>query len=154
MEGERRKKTEEFSPAPTPATPRRGTAMHNNRIHWSDVVTRRTAAEVSGAVTRYRGVRPNNNSNDDNNIKNNHATLAERFQPSRLHKLRQLGLYTNAVAPDDSNINNNNHAALAERFEPSRLHKLRQLGIYTNTDTPDGNNNNKSNNHAALTERF
>ena len=45
-------------------------------------------------VTRYRGVRPNNNNN------NNHATLEERFQSSTLHKLRQLGLYTNTGTPD------------------------------------------------------
>ena len=30
----------------------------------------------------------------------NHAALAERFQPSTLHKLRQLGPYTNADTPD------------------------------------------------------
>ena len=72
---------------------------------------------------------------------------------STLHKLRQLGLYTNTITPDDNNINNNNHAALAERFRPGTLHKLRQLGLSTNTDTPDGNNLN-NNNYVALTERF
>ena len=75
---------------------------------------------------------------DDNNIyNNNHAALAERFQPSTLHKLRQLGIYTITDTPGDNNINNNNHAALAERFHPSTLHKVRQLDRYTNTDTPD-----------------
>ena len=75
---------------------------------------------------------------DDNNIyNNNHAALAERFQPSTLHKLRQLGLYTNTDTLDDSDINNNNHAAPAECFQHSTLHKLLQLGRGTNTDTPD-----------------
>ena len=68
---------------------------------------------------------------------NNHATLAERFQPSTLHKLRQLGLYTNTDTLGDNDINSNNHAALVERFQPSTLHKLRQLGRCANTDTPD-----------------
>ena len=37
---------------------------------------------------------------DDNNINNNnHAALAERFQPSTLHKLRQLGRFTNTNTP-------------------------------------------------------
>ena len=31
---------------------------------------------------------------------NNHAALAERFQPSTLHKVRQLGRYTNTDTPD------------------------------------------------------
>ena len=71
--------------------------MRNNRVHRPKVVTRRAAAELTGAATRYRGVRPNNNNNDNNN---NHAALAELFQPSTLHKLRQLGLYTNTDTPD------------------------------------------------------
>ena len=116
------------SPAPVPATARKGAATHDNRIQRPNVVTRRAAAELTGAVARYRGVRPN---------ENNHAALAECFQPSTLHKLRQPGRYTNTVTPDDNNINNNNHAALAEHFQPSTLHKLRQLGRYTNTDKPD-----------------
>ena len=74
--------------------------------------------------------------NDNTITINNHAVLAERFQPSTLHKLRQLGLYTNTDTPDDNNINNN-HAALTERFRPSTLHKLRQPGRYTNADMPD-----------------
>ena len=38
---------------------------------------------------------------DDNNINNNnHAALVERFQPSTLHKLRQLGHCTNTDTPD------------------------------------------------------
>ena len=128
------------SPAPVPATARTGAAKRNNRIHRPNVVMRRVAAELTGAATRYRAVRPNkNNNNDDNNINNNnnHAALAECFQPSTLHKLRQPGLYTNTDTPDDNNINNNNHAALAERFKPSTLHKLRQQVRCTNTDTPD-----------------
>ena len=48
-------------------------------------------------VTRYRGVRPDNSKNINNN---NHAALAELFQPSTLHKLLQLGVYTNADTPD------------------------------------------------------
>ena len=37
---------------------------------------------------------------DDNNINNNnHAALAERFQPSTLHKLRQLDRFTNTDTP-------------------------------------------------------
>ena len=77
------------SPAPVPATARRRAAMRNNKIRRPNVVTRRAAVEPTGAVTRYRKVRPNNNNNDDNSINNNnHATLAELFQPSTLHKLR------------------------------------------------------------------
>ena len=126
-------------PPPVPATARMGAAIRN-KIHWPNVVTRRAAAELTGAVTRYRGICPNknNNNNDDININNNnHATLAECFQPSTLHKLRQPGLYTHTDTLDDNNINNNSHAALAERFQPSTLHKLRQLGRDTNTGMPD-----------------
>ena len=132
-------KTARSSPAPVPATARRGAAMLDNRVHRTNVVTRRAAAELTGAATRHRGVRSNkNNNDDDNNIINNiHAAQAERFQPSTLHKLRQLGLYTNTDTPDDNSINNNNHAALAKRFQPSMLHKVRQLGRYTNMGTPD-----------------
>ena len=77
--------------APVPATARTAAAIRNNRVHRPSAVTRRAAAELTGAVTRYRGVRPNkNNNDDDNNINNNnHAALAECFQPSTLHKLRQ-----------------------------------------------------------------
>ena len=121
------------SPALVPATARTGAAIRNNRVHRLNVVTQRAAAELTDAVTRYKGVRPNkNNNDDDDNINsNNHAVLAECFQPSTLHKLRQLGFYAKKVMPDDNNIYNNNHAALAERFQPSTLHKLRQLGLYT-----------------------
>ena len=142
VEGERRPKQRDLR------------RLRNNRIHRPNVVTRCAAAELTGAVTRYRGVPPNNKkNNDDNNINsNNHAGLAECFQPSTLHKLRQPGIYTNMDTPDDNDINNNNHAALAERFQPSTLHKLRQLDIYTNTDTTDDNGIN-NNNHAALADR-
>ena len=47
------------SPALVPATARRGAAMPDSRIHRPNVVTRRAAAELTGAVTRYRGVRHN-----------------------------------------------------------------------------------------------
>ena len=70
--------------------------MHDNRIHLPNVVTRGAAVELTGAVTRYRGERPNNNNND----KKNHAALPERFQPSTLHKLRQLDLCINTDSPD------------------------------------------------------
>ena len=116
------------SPALVPATARTGAAIHKNRIHRPNVVRRRSVAELTDAVTRYRGVRPNNN---------NHAALAECLQPNTLHKLRQLGVSTNTDTPDDNGINNTNHAALAGRFQPSTLHKVRQLDRYTNTDTPD-----------------
>ena len=81
--------TDELSSALIPPTARRGAAMRNNRIHRPNAVTRRSAAELTGAVTRYRGVRPNNNKNEDDSSidNNNHATLAERFPPSMLHKL-------------------------------------------------------------------
>ena len=126
------------SPAPVPATARTGAAIRNNRIHRPSVVTRRAVAELTGAVSRYKGVRPNkNNNDDDDNINNNHAALAKCFQPSTVHKLRQPALYINTDTPDGNDIINNNHAALAERFQPSTLHKVRQLGRYTNTDTPD-----------------
>ena len=136
------------SPAPVPATARTGAAIRNNRVHQPNVVTRRAAAELTGAVTRYKGVCPNkNNNDDDDNINNNnHAVLAQRFQPSTLHKLRQLGIYTITDTPDDNDVNNNNHATLAERFQPSTLHKLRQLGFYAKKVTPDDNsiyNNNQ-----------
>ena len=92
---------EGLSPAPVPATARRGAPMRNNRVHRPNVATRRATAELTGAITRYRGVRSNNNNDDDNNISNsNHATLAELFQPSTLHKLRQLVLYTKTDTPD------------------------------------------------------
>ena len=65
------------SPAPVLAAARTGVAIRNNRIHRPNIVTRRAAAELTGAVTRYRGVHPNkNNNDDDNNINNNnHAAL-------------------------------------------------------------------------------
>ena len=81
------------SPALVPATATRGAAMRDNKIHRPNVVTRCAAAEVTGAVTRYRGVHPNINNN-------NHAALAERFQPSTLHKLRRLNIYTNTDTAD------------------------------------------------------
>ena len=154
-EGGASQETEGLFPAPMPATSRRRAAVRNNRIHWPSVVMRRAASELTGAVTRYKGVRPNKNSDDDddNISNNNHAALAERFQSSALHKLRQLGIYTITDTPDNNDINNNNRAALAERFQPYTLHKLRQLGIYTITYTPDCNDIN-NNNHAALAERF
>ena len=143
------------SPASVPATARTEAAIRNKRVYRPNVVTRRAAAELTGGVSRYKGVRPkeNNNDDDDNINTNNHAALAERFQPSTLHKLRQLGIYTITNTPDDNDIINNNHAALAECFQPSTLHKLRQLGIYTITNTPDDNDIN-NNNHAALAECF
>ena len=81
------------SPALVPATATRGAAMRDNKIHRPNVVTRCPAVEVTGAVTRYRGVHPNPNNN-------NHAALAERFQPSTLHKLRRLNIYTNTDTAD------------------------------------------------------
>ena len=69
-----------------------GGRYQTNRIHRSNAVTQRAAAELTGAVTRYRGVRPNNN--------NNHAALMEPFEPSTLHKLRQLGLCTSTDTPN------------------------------------------------------
>ena len=64
------------SPALVPATARTGAAIRNSRIYRPNVVTRHAAVELTGVVTRCRGVRPNkNNNNDDNNINNNsHAT--------------------------------------------------------------------------------
>ena len=134
------------SPALVPATARTGAAIRNNRVHRSNVATRVASTELTGAVTRYRGICPNKNSNDDdNNINNNnHVALAEYFQPSTLHKLQQLGLSTNTDTPDENNISNNNHAALGECFQPSTLHKLRQPGRYTNTVMPDDNNINNN----------
>ena len=143
------------SPAPEPAAARTEAAIRNNSIHRPNVVTQRAAAELTGAVTRFRGVRANkNNNNDNNNINNkNLVALEEYFQPSTLHKLRQLDLSTNTDTPDDNNINSENLAALTVCFQPGTLYKLRQLGSYTNTITPDANNIN-NNNHAALAERF
>ena len=94
--------TARSSPASVSATARTGGTIHNNNIHRPNVDTWRAAAELTGAVTRYKGVRPNRNNNDDDDIINNsnHAALTERFQPSTLHKLRQLGRYTNTDAPD------------------------------------------------------
>ena len=37
---------------------------------------------------------------DDNDINNNHAALAESFQPRTLHKVRRLDRYTNTDTPD------------------------------------------------------
>ena len=66
-------------PAPVPATAKTGVVILNNRVHRPNVVTRRAAAELTGTVTRYKGVRPNkNNNDDDDNINNNnHAALVE-----------------------------------------------------------------------------
>ena len=86
--------TEGLSPAPIPTTSRRGGAVPNNRVHRPNIVTWRAAAELAGAAARCRGERPNSSNGDSNTNNNNHADLAERFQPSTLHKLRQLGLYT------------------------------------------------------------
>ena len=92
-EGRASPETARPSPALVPATATRGAAMRDNTIHRPNVVTRRAAAEVTGAVTHYRGVHLN--------IKNNnHAALAERFQPSTLHKLRRLDIYINTDTPD------------------------------------------------------
>ena len=44
-------------PPPVPTTARTGAAIRNNRIHRPSVVTRRAVAELTGVVTRYRGVR-------------------------------------------------------------------------------------------------
>ena len=71
--------------------------MHSNKIHRPNVVTRRAAVKPTGAVTRYREYVPTTTTNNSNS---NHAALAELFQPSTLHKLRQLGLYTNTDTPD------------------------------------------------------
>ena len=71
--------------------------MRNNMILRLNVVTRREAVEPTGVVMRYKGVRPNSNKCSNNN---NHAALVERFQPSTLHKLRQLSLHTNTNTPD------------------------------------------------------
>ena len=142
------------SPTPVPATARTGAAIRNNRVHRPNVVTRRAAVELTGAVTRYKGVRPNKNNNDDDDNINNHAALAGRLQPSTLHKLRQLGISTITDTPDDNDTNNKHHTALAERFQPSTLHKLRQLvGFYAKKVTPD-DYNIYNNNHAALVEHF
>ena len=68
--------------------------MRNIRISRPNVVMRRAAAESMNVVTCYRGVFPsNNNNNNNNNRNNNHATLVDVFQPSTLHKPRQLGFY-------------------------------------------------------------
>ena len=84
-----------LSPAHVPPTERRGSAVYSNRIPQHTVVTRRAAAEPTGAVTRYRGVRPSNNNNS-----NNQGALAELFHPSTLHELLQLGIYINMDTPD------------------------------------------------------
>ena len=70
--------------------------MRNNIIHRLNVVTRRAASELTGAFTRYRGVCLNYNNNNNNS----HASLAECFQPSSLHRLRQLRPYTNTDTLD------------------------------------------------------
>ena len=77
------------SPALVPTTARTGAAICNNRAHRPNVVMRRATAELTGTVTRYKGVRPNKNNNNDDDIinNNNHAALAEHFQPSTLPKL-------------------------------------------------------------------
>ena len=61
------------------AGPRAGYSENRNRsaqqmIPWPNVVKRRAAVELTGAVTHYRGLCHNNNNND-----NNHAALAKRF---------------------------------------------------------------------------
>ena len=72
--------------------------MHNDRIPEPNVLTRRPAARSTGVVIRYRRVRLNKSNNN-----NNHAALAELFQSSTLHELRQLGPYSNTDTPDTAN---------------------------------------------------
>ena len=85
-EGGASQETEGLSPASMPATSKKGS---------------RYAHQQGSSVTRYRGACPNKNNTDDNDINNNnHAALAERFQSSKLHKLRQLGRYINTDTPD------------------------------------------------------
>ena len=59
MEGERRPKPRDLRRPPCRLQQRRGAAMRNNRMYRPNVVTRRAAAELTGAVTPYRGVSPN-----------------------------------------------------------------------------------------------
>ena len=87
--------TEGLLTAPVPVTAKRDTTVRNNKLPRPNLVTRRATVEPMGAVTRYRVVRPNNSNNS-----NNHAALVERFQPSTLHELRQLGLYNKTDTPD------------------------------------------------------
>ena len=90
--------TRRLLPASVPAKTRMGIVMRKNRIPRPNIVARRAAAERTVVVTRYRVLGPNNNNN--NNSNNSHVTLAERFQPSTLHKLRQLGFFTHTDTPD------------------------------------------------------
>ena len=60
--------------------------MRNNRIPRPNIVTWRATVELTRAIARYRAIRPNSS---------NHVTLTDLFQPSSLHELRQLDLYTN-----------------------------------------------------------
>ena len=85
-------------PPPVPATARRGGLC----VTTGFVGPTSSRRGADGYGYPYRGVRPNKNNNDDgNNISNkNHATLAERFQPSTLHKLRQPSLFTNTDTPE------------------------------------------------------
>ena len=88
--------TKELSPAPVPATARKGAAMRNNRMNRPNVVTGRAAVELTGVVTRYRGVRPNNNNNDNNNDNdnnNNHVALAGHFQPNAAQAMTTRSLH-------------------------------------------------------------
>ena len=122
-------KTAQPSPVPVPATAKMGVAIRDNIILRPNVVTRHAAAELTGAVTRYRGSHPNKNNNtDDNTNNNNHATLAERFHPSGLHNLRQLGLYTNTAHVRRRQHQHQQPCGSGETFQSSTLHKLRQLG--------------------------
>ena len=60
--------------------------MRSNRIPRLNIVTWRATVELTRAIARYRAIRPNSS---------NHVTLTDLFQPSSLHELRQLDLYTN-----------------------------------------------------------
>ena len=104
-----------LSPTTVSATARRGAAMHNNITYRPNVGTQCAAAEVAGAVTGYRGVRPNNknNNNDYSNNNNNNNNNNDNSNNNNNY----------------NNYNNNcnynyNYAALAERFQTSTLHKL------------------------------
>ena len=89
--------------------------MPNNMIHWPIVVTRRAAAEPTGVVIRYRGVRSNNN--------DIHAVLVERFEQSTLHKLsyddllRDVRDYT-GVPDFTANIPDNHESASGVSVDP------------------------------------
>ena len=75
-------------PALVPATARRGAAMPDSRIRRPNVVTRRAAVELTGAVICYRGVCPNKTITTTTTTTTTSTTTTTRLWPNVSSQLR------------------------------------------------------------------